>query len=254
MDFARLDAQTLFALDQRWYSTYGHRFDVAGVPRWSDPASPDFLDANHAAFGPGVGVVADQISRIADAQALDGTRTCIDVYGPIGLADELCLAWGLKEYDWHDSLWHAPPRPHGAASSGDARSAPPVVAMPPEEWTLAIDHTTLMATGGEERARAMALAAARDMAFYGIRVGERWAAAVGRFDDGEFSRLCSLRVDAAFQRTGFARACVERAVLDAGPRTCFFTTPGQATAASAVARQYGAHCLVPNVKRRYLGR
>lgn len=246
-----IDAAWLYAQDLRFYNLFGQRFDVPGAARWSNPAVPDLRDGNHAAFAPGSVPIPEQFVRILDAQRGDGAAPCVDVYGTPGVADELCLQYGLTRLEPPAlDLWVAERDHARRVVAARAESAAPVVEIAPEDWVAATATLEGFVARSARYEFAMAQAAANDVKFFGIAIGERWVAAVARHDGGELSRITSLRVDRDFRRTGLARAVLLRAIGDAPAEASFYELPGGDDSLRRLSLSIGAKCVAVNAHRR----
>lgn len=248
-----IDAAWLYAQDLRFYNLFGQRFDVPGAARWSNPAAAEMRDGNHAAFAPGSTPIPEQFVRILDAQRSDGASPCVDVYGAPGVADELCLQYGLTKLEPPAlDLWVVVRDHARCISIARAETAPPVVEIAPDDWVAATATLEGFLARSSRYEIAMAEAAARDVKFYGIAIGHRWVAAVARHDEGELSRITSLRVDRDFRRTGLARAVLVRAAGDAPHEAAFFEVAGGDESLRRLSLSIGADCAVRNAHRRHV--
>ena len=201
------DARWFFEQELALAGVFGQRFDVAGIARVSAPDVPAMAAGNRALVGPGDGLIPDVLVQVFDAQRRDGAVPRVEVYGERDERDALCAELGMRELPGESiavrSSASVPPR-----VEADERTAPEVVAVPPEAWLEACEMMYHGDLPEGERARLMREALDRRTAMYGIRVGEAWVAAVARVDLPAVARFSSVYCDADFRRTGFARACV----------------------------------------------
>ena len=255
---APLAPSWLFDFDQRLFSEFGQRMDVAGLARWSNPDFPMLRDGNHAAVGPDDGLIPDQLVQIFDVQQQDGIgRKCIDIYGPPDDRDRLALEMGLtrqNEAPIHVVLFHRDrtPAPLPAVSTLE-RAAPPVWELERRDWLDAIKQVHTSELRPWERDIVMAEAAMECASFYGIRIGETVVAAIARYDFPGASQVASLYTDTAFRQTGFGVACLARAIHATPTRAAYGLIAGNNRAMLAVAGRAGGDLVLKDPRRRYVG-
>lgn len=255
---AAIDPTWLFQFDQSLFDDFGHRMDVAGLARWSNPDSPTLRDGNHAAVGPDDGLIPDQLIQVFDAQSQDGAgRKCVDIYGGPDDRDRVALEMGLvrqNEAPIHVFFFHRErtPAPLPAVSTIE-RAAPPVWELEPAAWVDAVGQVQGVKLDSWRREFVMAEAAMGAATFYGIRIGDSVVAAIARYDCPNGSQVSSLYTDAAFRKTGFGQACLQRAIHGSPNRTICGLIAGNNSAMLAVARRAGGELVLKDPRRRYVG-
>jgi len=250
------DAQWLYERELLHFDRFGQRFDVDGVPRWANTDAPSLYDGNHAAVGPNVGLIPDTLVQIVDAQRRDGATPCVDIYGTQDDRDQACLGIGLKRLHDQPIVFYACLRGEVTVpppfARDDNRTAPPVYDVAPGDWSDTVLRLNTGAVRQVDRERVMYEALADDARFYAIFIGDQPVAAITRFDGDGVSRVTSLFVDPDFRKTGFARACAQRAVAESPHDVVYLLGPESNRAVAALARTFGGRVAAADAVRRYI--
>lgn len=255
---ARIDAAWLSDRDRRLFDCFGHRMDVAGLVRWSNPDIARLRDGNHAAVAPDEALIPDQLLQLFDAQRADGARRrCVDIYGEVGDADNLCEEMGLaRETDARlflvtiDREGAARPRP----DDGAGRNSPRVEPIAARDWVASVTAARQGEVAPWEREVLMTEAVIPEARFYGIRIGDTPVTCVARYDWGDGSQITSLFTDPDFRKTGFGRACLSRAVFESPSPIVYGTIASDNVDMLAVNSRLGGEVHVRDVRRRYVAR
>lgn len=251
-----VDSRWLFELESHRFDALGHRIDTAGLPRWSNPDTPNVRDGNHASVREGEGLIPDQLVQVFDAQARDGAPRCVDIYGAPDARDALCTEMGLIRTRTAGLTLVAFRRSHATqplpAAATDDRPAPPVTALHAREWIDAVTQVRRRDLVPYERDRVMGEAAIPSANFYAIRIGDSTAACIARYDWETASQIASIYVDPAFRKTGFATACINRAIHDSPHDVSFGLIAEDNAGMLRVAARAGAASAATDIRRRYI--